>query len=269
MAQEMVRHTKECVGARLALLALTFLLQSGVPATAQGVTPPGAGATSSTRSMTAAAERRRQLNKQTAEAVNTIPGVKVQAQDLEPRELPEIRGFHPIKRALRPIENMQNMAIRLQQQIMRLEGPIAALQPSMLSLRSRMVDVEKQMGEVDSHLGRVREQVGGVDNQMAAVHKEIAAVRADLATVHRELNRLREPMELLRKPLVGVAEPLTGMQRRLDQVQALLASVLAAMFLATITVAVGTPVAALLIYRNRKKLFPGLRDEELKMSGKP
>lgn len=48
-----------------------------------------------------------------------------------------------------------------------------------------------------------------------------------------------------------------------------MATVLLAIMIAAVLVAIGTPIAAIWIYRNRRNLFPDLRDQELKLKQEP
>jgi len=200
---------------------------------------------------TATPQNKKILNQQTAAAVNQIPGVKVAPTSLEEPAMPPIRGFHPVKRALRPIQSLQALSIQLEQQIMRLEGPIAALQPPMLGLQKRMTNVESKMGGVQDHMGKVETQITGVES-------EIKGVRSDLSIMRKQIGELQSPIQQLQKPLTGVAGPLTKLDNRLDQVQALMGCILLAILIATVAIAVGTPIAAIIIYVNRKKIFPGI-----------
>ena len=51
-------------------------------------------------------------NAKTAKAINKIPGVNLQASDLQPpAQDPPIKGFHPIKRALQPVVNLEKNSV--------------------------------------------------------------------------------------------------------------------------------------------------------------
>lgn len=197
------------------------------------------------------------LNQQTAEVVNQIPGVHVEPKALKaPAPEQPIKGFHPIKRALSPIIQLQKNSVQLQQQIMRLEGPIAGLQPAMLGMKKKMTTVEGRLENMQGQLGTVENQVGQVDSQITGVRTEITAVRKQIA-------QLQTPIEQIQKPLAGVATPLSEVKTQLAQVQALIASVLFTIMIASICIAVGTPIAAVLIYKNRKKIFPNINESEM------
>lgn len=201
-------------------------------------------------------EVKEKLDAQTVKAVNQIPGANLQQADMVTPELPEIKGFHPIKRLFRPIERMQVMMVKLQQQIMRLEGPIAGLQPPMLKLQHWVTRVDQSMGEMQGQIGKMEGEVGGV-------RSDIAGVRSDLSHMRKEISALKEPIQQLREPLAAVGGPLSGLEERLIQVQGLIATVLLAIMIAAVAIAVGTPIAAILVYRNRHKIFPDLKDKDL------
>ena len=204
------------------------------------------------------------INKSTARALNRIPGVKIDAKDLEPPpEQDAITGFHPIKKALAPIIRLERNTVQLQQQIMKLEGPIAALNPPMVGLQSRMTSVEGKMGNMQEKLDGMSQAVGGVSTQMAGVRGDIKGMREQITRLQEPIEQLRPPIEKLQGPLVNVAEPLRQVHKELADMKALLATVLGAILLATVAISIGTPIAAIAIYRNRKKIFPNMSDHEL------
>ncbi|MBU6452358.1 MAG: hypothetical protein KGS72_11300 [Cyanobacteria bacterium REEB67] len=147
----------------------------------------------------------------------------------------EIKGFHPIKKILQPIEDLEGMSVKLEQQVMKLERPISALQPPMINLQHKMTSVDESMTKMQSQLNTVQAQMGGV--------------RADLKTMRGEISELKGPILSIQKPLQGVSSPLEALERQLDLV-------LLAIFIAAVGVVIGTPIAAILIYRYRAKLFP-------------
>jgi hypothetical protein len=171
----------------------------------------------------------------TAQAVNQVPGVKVAPKDLESPEAAPIKGFHPIKKMLQPVENLEGMSIKLEQQIVKLEGPIASLQPPMINLQGKMTSVNDTMGKMQT-------QLNGVDSQMTGV-------RADLAKMRAEISDLKGPILAIQKPLADVSHPLEAVETQLNLV-------LFSILVAAIAIVIGTPMAAVLVYRYRDKLFP-------------
>jgi TolA-binding protein len=145
-----------------------------------------------------------------------------------------IKGFHPIKRALQPIENLEGMSIKLEQQIVKLEGPISAL-------HAPMVGLEEKLNEVDGTMEKMHGQLSSVNGQMTGV-------RSDLAKMRSEIADLKGPI-LAIQPLIKVAHPL-------DTIKQQLVWVVVAITVASLGVVFGTPFAAVLIYRNKEKFFP-------------
>ncbi len=178
----------------------------------------------------------------TADVVNQVPGVNVKKEDLEPPAQAPIKGFHPIKKLLQPVENLEGMSIKLEQQIMKLEAPIAALQPPMLSLQKKMTGVDDQIGTMQKRLDSMESQVTGV--------------RSDLAGMRKEISELKSPIVSLQKPIAGVATPLEDLNTKLNYI-------LMAILTAAVAISLGTPFAAIMVYRNRRKLFPGMSDHEM------
>ena len=209
----------------------------------------------------ATAEHRKQAAG-TAEAMNSVPGVKVTQHDLVPPTLPPIKGFHPIKRALRPIENMQLMVVKLQQQIMRLEGPIAGLNTPMVGLQKQMGGVDTRLTDMQGQLKVTGSQVTGVRNDLSGVRNDMAAVRSDIEKMRAQIANLQDPLRRLEKPISNVARPLEAVQAQLNWI-------MAAIVLTGLLIAVGTPVAGLLIYANRRRLFPSINERDMKAQTGP
>jgi hypothetical protein len=191
---------------------------------------------------TKATAEQAQSAKDTAKAVNSVPGAKVTQQDLQEPSQQPIKGFHPIKKLMRPVENLEGMSIKLEQQIMKLEGPIAGLQPPMRNLEGKMTTVDTEIKSMQTKLTGMQSQVDGV--------------RSDLKAMREQIAKLQEPIEGLRKPIATVGKPLEQVQQQLNWV-------LLAILVAAVAIAVGTPLAAILVYRHRHTLFPDLKEHEL------
>ena len=203
-------------------------------------------------------------DKETAKAANAVPGGHVDPKNLAvPPIEPPVTGFHPIKKMLAPVVRLERNSMQLQQQIMKLEGPIAGLNSPMVGLQKHMVTVEGKMDDMQGELSKMRGKVDSVNSSMTGVQGDITAMRKEIAGLLTPINAMRGPIEKLEKPLINVAEPLTEVKSELQQMKALLATVLGAVIVGCVSIAIGTPFAAFMVYRHRHKLFPGLRDSEL------
>jgi chromosome segregation ATPase len=168
----------------------------------------------------------------TASAVNKLPGEKIDPKDLEH---PPIKGFHPIKKLFQPISDLEKTTEKLNIEGTKLEKPMAQLQDPMLHLQKKMVTVDKKVVQMHKTLKSVSDEVTGA--------------RSDLSSIRQQMNDLKRPIVALQKPVTGVASPLEHKQLKLNML-------LFFIFIFGLIVAFGTPFAAILVYRNRAKLFP-------------
>jgi hypothetical protein len=230
-------------------------------------------------------------DKKVTQSVNTVTGSALTPDQLAPpAEDPPIKGFHPIKRIMQPVEKLAKQSVQLGQQVMRLEGPIAGLQSPMLQLRDNMVSVQGSMsgmqgsikgmqGSVsnvrgDMHtiggqIGNVRGDLTNVRGDLTAVRSDLSGMRARIGQLEKPIRELKEPIVSLNKPIQAVAQPVTGVQHQLLSVEKelgdlkmILGTILASIYLAAGAIAIGTPVAAVVIYRKRRQLFPNAREKD-------
>ena len=202
-----------------------------------------------------------QYAEQQAQAINRIPGVNVKAEDLKETTVKKKAGvnLNPFSWLLRPITRLQEQSIRLEQQMMKLTGPIAALQPGMLRLEKRIVSVESQTGKVQ--------------DQMRLMQTDITAMRNELGQIKKPIMELREPIVALRDPLQKIEKPVTSVNKDINELKTLLSLVLTSIYVAAAVIAFGTPLAAILIWRNKHKLLkpakPDENDEEEAVKARP
>ncbi len=216
------------------------------------------------KSVSAAQE---QQNEDTAQVINKVPGVHLQGTDLQPPAAePPIKGFHPIKRAMAPVVQLEKNSVQLQQQIMKLEGPISALQPAMSGLHKKLGTVDSRMEAVDSRLGQMDGHIVTMDQHVIAVGQQMSGVRSDLTKMRTDLGDLQSPLHSLLKPLNNVATPLEEVRGQLADMRTMLAGVLFAIVASTIGIAIGTPLMAILIYKYRRKLFPHTSDHDFPLA---
>ncbi len=208
------------------------------------------------------------MNKETAKAVNKVPGVNIQAADLQPpAEDAPITGFHPIKKLLRPVIRLGKGAVEIQQSMMKLEGPIAGLQPSMRSLDKKLTSVDHQMVHMQKQLSNMGGNVTHINSGLDRVGSRMDEVRQDITGMTHQVKQLIIPIHALQTPLHELMEPLKDVTKPMSQVHGQLAElhtmlhwVLVAIVVGVLAITIGTPLAAVYVYRNRKKFFPHLRE---------
>ncbi|HEY9793956.1 MAG TPA: hypothetical protein V6D22_26405 [Candidatus Obscuribacterales bacterium] len=211
-----------------------------------------------------------QTDTKTAQAVSSIPGVNVDPSLMaKPVFDNPIKGFHPIKKLLQPVENLEKTSVALGQQIMRLEGPIASLQTPMIGLQTKMTSVEQRMGEMQGKLSNVQGSMVGVTHDMDDIGHQMHGVRGDLGTMQTRIVQLEKPIIGLREPITAVAHPVEGVQTQLATVQkeladlkSLLSTIIFVILVAAGAIALGTPVAAVMIYKHRRKILPSVKEKD-------
>ena len=171
----------------------------------------------------------------TANAVNKLPGEKIDPKDLEH---PPITGFHPLKKIFQPISDLEKTTEKLNVEGTKLEKPMGQLAEPMVHLQKKMVSVDAKVIQMQKTLHSVSDEVTGA--------------RSDLSSIREEMNDLKGPIVALQKPVTGVANPL-------EQIQLKLNLLLLFIFIFGMIVAFGTPIAAIMIYRKRHQLFPSAK----------
>lgn len=203
--------------------------------------------------------------KEQTKAINSLPGEKIEEADLSEKKVKEKSkvSLNPVSWLFKPVTQLQSQTIRLEQQIVKLNAPIAALQPSMIDLSTKMKSVHGTMGEVNGSMRGVQQQMGNVSGQMDGVRGQLKSMSSDISAMRSELVDLRAPLVNIKEPLVNVAKPLSDVDKRLTNLdkqigdlKGLLALVLTSIFVAAALVAIGTPIAAIVVWQNRARLFP-------------
>jgi prefoldin subunit 5 len=199
--------------------------------------------------------------------VSVIPAASGPSED-KPAGYPDwvdqpIHGLHPVKKMLQPIIHLEKNSTELQKQILRLEGPIAGLQSPMLGLHKKMTSVDTTMKGIESELSGMQGRINGLEQHMISVEGQMHELRKDLSAMHAQIRHLEEPIRQLRNPINGVAFPLTKVRQELLEVKSLIAAVLFAIMVAAAAISIGTPIAAILVYQNRRRIFPSLTEHDL------
>jgi hypothetical protein len=150
-------------------------------------------------------------------------------------DAPPIHGWHPIKRALQPIESLERNGVHLEQQIGKMEAPIKGLHPPMVRLQDKATGVSDTMDEMQT-------QMNGVGKQMQGVRSDLGKLKKDIADIRGPIVAVREPLENIQAPIEGVRQ----------QLHTIFLAIIAAGF----CIVVGMPIFAVIVYRFRDKLFP-------------
>ena len=136
-----------------------------------------------------------------------------------------------------------------------MHDQIGRVGEKMDAMQGQLLNVGKKMDGMHGQLGGVEGQVKQMEAGMSGLRQDLKSIRSDLTAVRTQVSELQKPIEQIRDPLLEVAGPLEGLGQRLDRLQALVSYVLMAIVLATLGIAIGTPIAAYLILKRRGGLF--------------
>jgi predicted nucleic acid-binding Zn-ribbon protein len=200
------------------------------------------------RQFNAIVDQANQYTNEQAAALNKVPGVQVSADDLKEKKK-NGPGLNPIKWLFGPVIRLQEQSVKLEQQIMKLTGPIAALQPGMLSLENRITSMQTQLGHLEN-------TTGSVEDELTSIRQDIASMHATLTEIKKPVTDLKSPIMSLHDPILNIEKPIVGVDKDLNEVKLLLRLVLTAICAVCLIIPIVTPIAAILVWRNKEKLLP-------------
>ncbi len=208
--------------------------------------------------------QQKNLDQKMIESSNQLPGVNIQPDEFHEEE----KGFsvgdlNPFKWIFKPVTDMQKRVIHLEKQMMRLEGPIANLQKPMMGLREDMVSVQDKMKLMRGDMGQVRTKMDGLQGNLKGIGGQMTHVDSRIGSVQSQLKQIRGPIVALRDPILDLQKPLSSVGGELqtlksdlhelkDVVKLTSTLILIAIISVGLIICVGTPIAALFAYRNRR-----------------
>ena len=95
-----------------------------------------------------------------------------------------------------------------------------------------------------------------MQNQLNDIRGDIRSTQKILLDIKGPVTQLRDPILSIRDPLIAIEKPITGVDKDLGEVKTLLGLVLGAVFASAMIIAIGTPVAAIIVWRKRHSLLP-------------
>jgi uncharacterized coiled-coil DUF342 family protein len=164
-----------------------------------------------------------------------------------------------------------------------IEDPLHSVEARMSSVESSIVGTYKTLGGMRTDISEVRKDIGmiknpimriqqplesiaepvkNLDQQLTGVHTELVDVHTELGGVHSELGAVRKPLTNIERPISDLEREVRGLHKEIADLRYLLGLVLTAIFLSAVLTAIGTPIAAILIWRNRRNILPPPRPDQ-------
>jgi predicted nucleic acid-binding Zn-ribbon protein len=161
----------------------------------------------------------------------------------------------------------------------------------MKGVEGRLGETVGHMKGVENRIATVSGQMNSVQASIKGTYTELKRMRPDISRVRSDIDRIREPIMALKEPLISMAvpihnldtqvsgvhddissirkpltnmeQPITNLEKQLSRLSGdiaalrdLLSMVLTSIFVAAGLVAIGTPIAAILIWRHKNKFLP-------------
>lgn len=224
------------------------------------------------------------------------PVIKLQEQTVRlQQQMMKLTG--PIA-ALQPaMLNLQNRVDKMGGQLKHVQGDMQDVRSQMSAISDRLGETVTSMKGVETRISTVSDQMSGVQHSIKGTYAQLKDMRPDLRQVRSDIGRIRGPITRLQEPLISMVEPihnlnkqvtgvygeisdiraplvniekpitsldkqLTGLSNDISELRKLLSLVLTSIFAAAAIVAIGTPVAAIFIWRTKNKILPAPKPDE-------
>jgi hypothetical protein len=230
--------------------------------------------------------------------IRWIMGPVIQLQEQTVRLQQQMMKLTGPIAALQPaMLNLQNRVEKMGGQMHEVQSELKSVKEQMATITPQIQQTVTHMKGVDSNMGTVSKQMLTVQTTLNGTYVQLRRMRPDLTSVRSDIGKIRDPIVKIQEPLISMSQPihdldkevkgvhtditairdplvkiekpitsldkqLTGLHSEISQLRDLLAMVLTSIFVAAVLIAIGTPVAAIFIWRNREKLLPKPKHDE-------
>lgn len=214
------------------------------------------------------------LDTATINASNQINGQHVDPKIMKKQKKGMgLQVLNPFAWLLKPVTDTQKTVIELQKQIVRLEAPIANLQKPMVGLREDMQQVDSTMDSVNQKMNTMHGDITKINSGMNSVDRRIAHMERQLGQMYEPIVELKNPVIALKDPVKGVGNQLTTLKSDLKELKQVVSftttAILAAVLMVGVLIVVGTPIAAIFVWRHRRWIMQKFGREDVSGKAEP
>lgn len=214
------------------------------------------------------------LDTATINASNQINGQHVDPKIMKKQKKGMgLQVLNPFAWLLKPVTDTQKTVIELQKQIVRLEAPIANLQKPMVGLREDMQQVDSTMDSVNEKMTTMHGDITKINSGMNSVDRRIAHMERQLGQMYEPIVELKNPVIALKDPVKGVGDQLTTLKSDLKELKQVVSftttAILAAVLMVGVLIVVGTPIAAIFVWRHRRWIMQKFGREDVSGKAEP
>jgi chromosome segregation ATPase len=156
-----------------------------------------------------------------------------------------------------------------------ISAQMSSIQSSLRGTYSVLKTMSPALTDVRSDIHKIQPPLQALQEPLKSVVKPMKTLNEHVSNIDEHLKEVRDPLTNIEKPMISLNNELTGLHSEISQLRMLLGIVLTAIFIAAIFIAVGTPIAAILVWRNKRLILPKPKpgedseDDLLSASGKP
>jgi archaellum component FlaC len=178
-----------------------------------------------------------------------------------------------------------------------LKDPMVEVSKQVGEVRGQLRGVDRRMDKIETNISAVTQQLIPITAAIKMIYTKLPAIREQLNIVETHLEKIETPIALLPKPLIGIEQPIknlesevralhsemSGISEPLGEIQDpvgkmsqelnilhndiaklthLLNLILTAIFAAALIIAVGTPLAAFALWRNKRRQITAMQAQE-------
>lgn len=137
-----------------------------------------------------------------------------------------------------------------------ISGQMSDVQKSLKGTHSQLLRMGPDIASVRSDIAKIRGPITKIEKPLTSIAEPITNLDQQVTGVHDEIKQLRSPIVNIQQPITSLEKQLTGLSDDISALRNLLSLVLTSIFVAALMIAVGTPIAAIFIWRAKNKILP-------------
>ena len=193
------------------------------------------------------------LQKQVVSVNTEIKGTNQQLQTMQ-GELSDVRTrMDRIESGI----NVTNRQMKgMETEIKQLQGNISAMQHFINGTYVELQKMHPDITLVRTDMGKIREPIMKIQGPLTEMAQPIGRIDKRLGHVQTQLDNISEPLHQIESPITGIGGELAGLHAEIKSLRDLLSMILTAILISAGLTIVGTPIVAILVWRNKHKLLP-------------
>lgn len=145
---------------------------------------------------------------------------------------------------------------KVSMQLVSMQGSLKGTYGELQQMRPDLSTVRQDIGLIRDPIMRVHRPLQSIVGPIHNLDKQVMSVSSNIRQIKPPLVHMERPLVSLDRSMTGVDKEITGLHKEIVELRNLITMVLTSIFLAAVLIAIGTPIAAILVWRNKHKLLP-------------